>query len=285
MHIILGGTGHVGSAAASALLARNEPVTVVTRRAEHGEPWRKRGAEVAVVDVHDSDALREVFRKGRRAFLLNPPAPTSMDTDVEERKTVAAIVAALDGSGLEKVVAESTGGARPGERCGDLNVLYGLEQALAAQPIPASIIRAGYYYSNWDASLDTARDEGVVHTLFPVDFDLPMVAPEDLGEVAARLLTEPVDSTGLHYVEGPRRYSANDVAAAFAKALGKQVQAVATPREQWVDAFKQMGFSNAAAESYARMTQAVVDKPDAPESPVHCTITLEAYIADLVGRG
>ncbi|TGR60102.1 NmrA family transcriptional regulator, partial [bacterium M00.F.Ca.ET.194.01.1.1] len=93
----------------------------------------------------------------RRAFLLNPPADPATDTDAEEQKTVAAIVTALAGSGLEKVVAESTYGAQPGEGIGDLSVLYGFEQKLKAQTIPASIIRAAYYMSNWDQALETAR--------------------------------------------------------------------------------------------------------------------------------
>lgn len=36
MHIVLGGTGRVGSATARALLKRGEPVTIVTRDAAHG---------------------------------------------------------------------------------------------------------------------------------------------------------------------------------------------------------------------------------------------------------
>lgn len=55
-----------------------------------------------------NNARREIFRNGKRAFLLNPPASISTDTQVEEIRAVASIVAALDGSGLEKVVAEST---------------------------------------------------------------------------------------------------------------------------------------------------------------------------------
>ncbi len=102
---------------------------------------------------------------------------------------------------MEKVVAESTYGAQPGERSGDLNILYEMEQALAVQPIPFSVIRAAYDMSNWDASLGAARSEGVVHTLFPADLELPMVSPAAVGRVAARLLTEPAGRTGLHYVE------------------------------------------------------------------------------------
>ncbi|MGZ2488243.1 hypothetical protein ACVITL_006828 [Rhizobium pisi] len=104
--------------------------------------WRKRGARTAVVDVRDSDNLRAVFRTGRRAFLLNPNANVSTDTDREEHDTVRSIVTALEASGLEKVVAASTYGAQPGERCGDLNILYDFEQALARVPIPATVQRA-----------------------------------------------------------------------------------------------------------------------------------------------
>ncbi|HIK17459.1 MAG TPA: NmrA family NAD(P)-binding protein [Leptolyngbyaceae cyanobacterium M33_DOE_097] len=198
MHIILGGTGNVGSAVARALLKRREPVLVITRDPSKAERFHRDGAHVAVADVHDTETLRDIFRQGRRLFLLNPPAAPSSDTTAEERRSLAAILSAINGAGLEKIVAESTYGAKPGERIGDLGVLYEMEQALAAQPIPTTIIRAAYYMSNWHASLQTAREQGVVQTLFPEDFKLPMVAPSDIGEIAARLMTEPIEQTGLH---------------------------------------------------------------------------------------
>ena len=77
MHVILGGTGHIGSALAQALLDCDEPVLIVTHDADKRSDWGARGAEVAVVDVADTHALREVFRRGTRAFLLNPPADPS----------------------------------------------------------------------------------------------------------------------------------------------------------------------------------------------------------------
>ncbi|ESZ37993.1 NmrA family NAD(P)-binding protein [Mesorhizobium sp. RSR565B] len=282
MHVILGGTGHVGSAAAMALLRQGEDVTVVTRDESKAAWLVEQGAEAAVADVLDVEALREVLRRGKRAFLLNPPADPSTDTDAEERKTVGAIAAALEGSGLEKLVAESTYGAQAGEGVGDLTVLYGLEQKLKAQAIPASINRAAYYMSNWDQALETARRDGVITSFFPADFELPMVAPQDLGEAAARRLLEPADKTGTHYIEGPRRYSAADVAAAFSAALRKNVRVVTVPRERWTETYEKLGFSKAAAESYARMTGATLDKPMQPENPERGTTSLESYIAALV---
>lgn len=265
------------------LLDRGETVAAVTRDAEKADSFRARGARIAVADVHDVDALRRVFRTGRRAFLLNPPADIAGDTDAEESRTAAAIVAALDGSELEMVVAESTYGAQPGDRCGDLSVLHDFEQALARQPIPTSVIRAAYYMSNWDTALTTARDEGVLHSLFPGDFVLPMVAPADLGRVAADLLTGPGGGSRIHHVEGPARYTGRDVAAAFATALDRPVRIEVTPREGWNDAYAALGFSAAAAASYARMTAVTLeDGPAAPDDPIRGNVTLDHYIAALV---
>jgi uncharacterized protein YbjT (DUF2867 family) len=283
MHVIMGGTGHVGSQAAAELLGRGEPVTVVTRVADHATKLREKGAAVAEADIEDVASLRAAFRRGRRAFLLNPPADPSTDSDAVEKRTVARILAALEGSGLEKVVAESTGGAQPGERIGDLSVLWELEQGLAEQAIPAAVNRAAYYMSNWDGMLESVRSTGKLPTMFPADMPIPMVAPKDLGRIAAdRLMSGPED-TGIRYVEGPRRYSSAEVAQAFSNALGRKVAVEVTPRERWKQAFQAMGFSDAAAESYAGMTAASVDSNfEVPEEPLRGTTTLETYIRDLV---
>ncbi|MBC2885453.1 NmrA family NAD(P)-binding protein [Ochrobactrum sp. CM-21-5] len=285
MHIILGGTGQVGSAVARALLKRGEPVTIITRDIDHGSGLKAAGARIAVVDIRDVARLREVFRTGKRAFLLNPPAAPSGDTDAEERANVAAIVKALDGSGLEKVVAASTYGAHPGERCGDLSVLYEFEQLLKAQSIPAAINRGAYYMSNWGGMLDTVRDSGKLLSFIPTDMALPMVAPQDLGEAAAHRLLEPVNDTSLRCVEGPEHYTPRDVADAFSEALDKAVEVTTVPREAWEPTFMQFGFSKAAAQSYTCMTRTLVDgDSEKPDNPERGPTALRDYIRDIMKR-
>ena len=281
MYVIMGGTGHVGSAVAQALLDRGEAVTIVTRDAKRAGAWRAKGAEIAEANVEDVASLRAALRRGRRAFLLNPSA----DTDTIERRTVANILLALEGSGLQKVVAESTGGAQPGERIGDLSVLWELEEGLRRQSIPAAINRAAYYMSNWDGLLDMVRSTGRLSTMFEPDLAIPMAAPHDLGEIAARRLVSPLDDVGIRYVEGPRRYSSIDVARAFSKALGRPVELDVTPRDKWKETYRSLGFSEAAADSYARMTAVSVDSGfDMPADALRGSTTLEAYIRGLVAQ-
>ena len=285
MHVILGATGRVGSALAQALLARNEPVTVVTRDARHADAVKTKGAHVAEVDVFDTAALHRVIAGGQRLFVLNPPALPSTDTVAEERRSFHAIVAALEGCKLEKIVAESTYGAQPGNGIGDLGVLYDMEQALrAAGAAPVSAIRAAYYMSNWDASLETAQKEGKVHSMYPPDFKLPMVAPHNLGEFAARLMLGAAEASGPHYVEGPERYSPGDVARAFSQALGRPVEVAVTPPEQWEQAFRALGFSDASAKSYAAMTRITLENKEEPEKPERGATSLDEYIAALVRK-
>jgi uncharacterized protein YbjT (DUF2867 family) len=283
MHIILGGTGRVGSAVARSLIASGAAVTIVTRDPAKAAALRLAGAALAHANLRDPDRLREIFRTGRRAFLLNPPAAPSSDTDAEERATVAAILAALDRSGLEMVVAQSTYGARPGKRCGDLTVLHGLEEGLRRQSIPAVIHRGAYYMSNWTGWLDIVRRTGTLPSFLPTNLRLPMVAPEDLGHAAALRLLAPPQEAGLHHIEGPERYSPQDVAEAFAAALGAPVEAAPIPPERWEATFRDFGFSEAAARSYACMTGAVVDgQIEAPAAPIRGTTSISDYVASIV---
>jgi len=109
MYIVIGATGHIGSQVVQELKNSGEKIIAVA----HSDDGAKAiGDDDLVngvaVDVGDSDALRAVFMRGERAFLLNPPAPPTTDTNAEELRTARLIAEAVRGSGLEKVVVAST---------------------------------------------------------------------------------------------------------------------------------------------------------------------------------
>ena len=282
MYVILGATGHIGSAAVAKLVGDGANVMAVTRSKEKAQRCRDTGATAAVLDIADVAGLRGLFRKAKRALLINPPADVSGDTEIAERKSVDHIIAALEGSELERVVAESTYGAQPCKHCGDLGILFEFEKKLQAQAIPTTLIRGAYYLSNWDASLRTASHEGILYSMFPADFVLPMVAPADIGAIAADFLSSEQPRLGIHYVEGPARYCAHDVAKAFSVSLGKSVNVVVIPPDRWEVTFRKLVFSEQAAASYARMTRLTLDGPELPERPLRGRISLQSYVEDLV---
>jgi uncharacterized protein YbjT (DUF2867 family) len=267
MILVLGGTGHVGREVANALLRRNQTVMVVGHDPSKGDEWLQKGASFAAIDIRDTEGLRKVLSQGKRAFLLNPPAPPSTDVDVLERETIASIVAALSGTTLEKVVIQSTYGARFDDHCGDLGSLYEFERKMELQPIPASIMRAAFLFSNWDPFVNSAFREGSITSMFPADLKIPMVSPIDLGEAAADLLLSEVPENITH-VEGPQTYSSQDVADAFSVATGRKVGLSVIPQDQWIPAYKKLGFSDAAATSYECRTAATVNgQIEVPPTP------------------
>ena len=197
---------------------------------------------------------------------------------------MTAILSALAVSSLEKVVLQSTYGAFEGDRCGDLTVLYAFEQALLAQPIPAAINRGGYYMSNWAGMAEPVQGTGVLPSFFPADLSIPMVAPEDLGRVAARRMMSDTEDVGIAHIEGPTRYTATDVAAAFGNIIKRKVEVQEIPREALEETFRSLGFSNEAAASYACMTRKVIDgETDTADEPVRGETTLNEYIAAALG--
>ncbi|WP_306417961.1 NAD(P)H-binding protein [Roseinatronobacter sp. S2] len=284
MYVTLGGTGQVGSATARTLLNKGQKVTVVTRDESHGADLKEAGAKIAVADIRDVEATRRILQTGKRAFLLKPPADPTGDTDEEERANVAAIISALDGSGLEKVVAQSTYGAFNGERCGDLTVLHEFEKALERQPVPAAINRCAYYMSNWAGMAEQMQESGILPCFFPAGLSIPMVAPADLGKAAARRLMSGIDDVGIAYFEGPEHYTARDVAAAFAEALDREVGIQEIPRDALEGTFCKFGFSGKAAASYTCMTCRMIDgMTDAMDKPSCGETSLKSYIASIMG--
>ena len=97
--------------------------------------------------------------------------------------------------------------------------------------------------SNWDGQRDAVRKTGKLQTMYSTDLLIPMVAPLDLGEIAAQRLVSTPNDTGIRYVEGPRRYSSADVAKAFSQALGAPVGVEVIPRDVLKEALQGLGFS------------------------------------------
>lgn len=285
MYVILGASGNIGSAVIKALRVSGEHVIAVVHSAQKATAIDRDGIEPVVSDVADTARLRSILQRGRRAFLLNPPADTRKDTNAEELKSVRSIAAALDDSGLEKLVVASTYGALDGDGIGDLSVLYEFERLAKASGIPTAINRGAYYFTNLNMLLQPAKETGRLPTTFPADLKMPMVSPGDLGQAAATRLTSSVDDIGIDYVEGPERYSFSDVAEAFSSLLGRAVTAETIPREKFEEYYLGLGFSWAAARSHAKMTEVTIDTGfEMPERRHWGRTTLQEHLGTLQAR-
>jgi uncharacterized protein YbjT (DUF2867 family) len=241
MYAITGITGKVGGAVARTLLAAGQPVRAVVRDVARARSWAERGCEVVTADMDDAASLTAAFESTQGVFILLPSEFDPSPGFPEARAVIDAVRGALQSAAPGKVVCLSTIGAQATET----NLLTQrtlMEQAFRDLPMPVTFLRPAWFMENaaWDVA--PARDKGVIPSfLQPLDKAVPMVATADVGRVAAQLLQQTWRGVRVVELEGPRRVTAIDIAAAFAQILCHPVLAEVVERDTWEALFRSQG--------------------------------------------
>ena len=224
--------------------------------------------------------LHKVLKQASGVYIPNPPANPVHDVDLEERRTIAAIMRALENTNREKVIVQSTYGAQEGNHIGDSGSLYLLEEKVKQIYPEALIVRAGFYMSNWDFALNEIIEKGCLTTIYPSHSITPMVAPRDIADYLTGLIES--GKAGIHYIEGPERYTVQDVASAFETALGKRVKLEVVNRENIENYYLSLSFSKSSAMSFAAMALKTISGDWPPLNKIERgKITLQQYIEKL----
>jgi len=244
MYAVTGITGKVGSALGKALLAKGQQVRAVLRNPSKADAWAARGCQIALAGMEQKDELTAAFEGVAGVFILPPSEFDPAPGYPEARRVIDAITAALSVAKPKKILCLSTIGAdAPHDNLLTQRTL--MEKAIAATGLPVTFLRPAWFMENalWDVA--SARDEGVLHSfLQPVDRPFPMIATQDVGNVAADLLVDDWSGTRIVELEGPVRISPNDLAQAFASALGQAVRVEIVPRQNWETLFLAQGMKN-----------------------------------------
>lgn len=286
MYVIAGVSGNTGSIVASQLLAAHKPVRVIVRDAGKGEPWRARGAEVAVADLDDQAALTRALAGATGAYLLQPPPAWNQAGIAAERaRKAAALVGAVRAARPGHVVQLSSIGAELPDGTGPVKYLHALEVAWRDVSVPTTFLRAGAFIENWAAMLPAAVASGQLSYGAAADAVFPQVAVDDIGQVAARLLLEgpPAASPRIVELAGPVDASLRDVAAAASRASGKPVQAVAVSTSEMTRFLVGRGASQEVAEGFSELAGAIsAGQLKFHATPVRGKVTLEQRFRSLL---
>jgi NAD(P)H dehydrogenase (quinone) len=243
MIAVTGITGQVGSRVARGLIAQGQTVRAVVRSRAKGDEWAALGCEICVASVDDVTAMTEAFRGVDGVFLMTPPNYDPEPGFPDTQQNSAAIRTAIEESRPGKVVFLSTVGAQVTE----LNLLNnsGMTEAmLRTVPVPVAFLRAAWFMENAAWDIESAKSGVVQSFLQPLDHRIPMVATEDIAQTAVELLGQSWNGVRIVELEGPERYSSNDVAAALASALHTPVRNEIVPRSTWEELFRSQGMKN-----------------------------------------
>jgi NAD(P)H dehydrogenase (quinone) len=287
MFAVMGITGQVGGATARALLADKFAVRAVVRDPLRTSAWVAQGADIAVADMNDEDALVAAFANVDGVFAMIPPnfAPTS--DFAESRGIIDALRGALVRAAPPKVVCLSSIGAQHDSGLGLITQLHMLENALGSLPLPVTFLRPAWFMENIAWDIAPARTTGLLHSyLHPLDRAIPMVSTADIGHVAARRLRQRWSGRKVVEIEGPARYSPADLASILAQALHRPVKPVAVPPQTWEETFRQQGTIDPSPriDMLNGFNNGWIDFEGAPGEHLAGETTMEEAIAALLPR-
>ena len=244
MFAVMGVTGQVGGGVAKKLLADGAKVRAIVRDPGKAAAWAHCGCELALADINDSFSLTRAFEGTDGAFVMLPPFFDPSPDFPEARRAIANLHSALNSGQTGRVVALSTIGAQQ-ERESLLYQLHLLEKELGTLSLPIAFLRPAWFLENTSWDIASARNNGVVKSfLQPLDKHFPMIATQDVGQVAAELLQEQWNGRRVVETEGLSRISPNQIAQELARLLARDVHTQVIPRETWESTFRSEGMKN-----------------------------------------
>jgi uncharacterized protein YbjT (DUF2867 family) len=282
MFAVMGVTGKVGGAVVRHLRAASAPVRAIVRDQAKGTVWAEAGCEVAIATLDDEQSLAMAFAGARGVFAMLPPQFDPAPDFPVARAMIATLRSALAAAHPERLVVLSTIGADASQP-NLLNQLGLLEAALTDLPCRATFLRAAWFMDNAAGDLTDAR-RGVIRShLQPTDRAIAMIASRDVGQCAADLLLAD-EAPGIVELEAKDRISPDRIAAAYAKALGHDVRAVAVPRDAWEAEFRATGMTNPLPrmQMIDGFNQGWIDFADHGAHARKGMTTIDQVIADIV---
>ena len=239
--LVTGATGKTGGQVASQLLAAGYPVRAFVRSQDaRSEKLNAAGAEIAVGDLTDPQALVEAMRGVQRGYFLPPFDPYMI-------QSAAAFTSAAREVGLESVVALSQWLANPQHPALATRQHWLADRLFEALPATAvTIVNPGFFADMPYMSLiKFAAQLGV----FPVPArGSSKNAPpsvDDIARVAVAALIDPAKHAGKRYrPTGPDMLSLKEMAAIMGKVLGRTVRHVNMPMWMFYKAARADGFDH-----------------------------------------
>ena len=290
MFTVMGITGNVGGAVAENLLAAGKKVCGVVRNAEKAKSWGDRGVELMESAYDDAAGLSRAFAGAEGVFAMIPPDFAPAPGLPNQKRTIAAIREALELAKPGKAVFLSSIGSEQPSGLGLITATHLLEQATRTLPIPVAYLRAGSFMENWLGALDYIRSTGEMAFFYaPLERKCPLVATRDIGLAGAKVLQDSWTGERVIEVNGPEGGTdLHEVAAAFGRAVGRDVKAVQLPEAAWQGVLEGMGMPADRTGLYTEMVKGFnsgwIHFGNSGVETFHGPTTIEAFAQDVVGK-
>jgi uncharacterized protein YbjT (DUF2867 family) len=235
--LVTAAAGNTGFPTADLLLEKGFSVRALVHRvSERSNVLKALGAEIQVGNMHDIDDMRQALRDVQRAYFCAPLLRNALSASV-------VFAAAAEERRLEVVVALSQWLADPRHPSVHTRETWLADRMFSWMPsVDVVTVNPGWFADNYMAALEPIAQFGMM----PMPLGDGMNAPpsnEDIARVIVGALTNPAHHIGKTYrPTGPALLSPQDIAATFAKVLGRPVKYFDAPAGMFTKVARALDF-------------------------------------------
>ncbi len=225
--IVTGSLGHISKPLTQTLVQQGHSVTVISSNAERQSAIEALGAKAAIGTMEDVDFLSATFEGADAVYVMETlGAGSFFDQNLDVIAAINQIgnnyKAAIERSGVKRVVHLSSIGAHTDKGNGILAFHYNVENILQQLPSDVSIkvMRPVGFYYNMLAFIPTIKAQGAIVSNYGGDEKEPWVSPSDIAAVIAEELEQPFEGRTIRYIASDE-VSPNEIAKVLGEAIGK----------------------------------------------------------------
>ena len=279
-------TGNIGGRALRQLLAAGADVSVIVRRPEKLSDSVRSRVKIHQGSLTDVDLVTKAFRGAQAALWLTPPNYAHPDPAAYHDELGEVAAAAIKESKIPYVVNISSASAHL-ENAGPISGVGAIERRLNEAAENVVHLRPGFFMENFLQQIEPIKNDGAIYDPMPADRPYPIIATQDIGDVAAELLLKRNwsgrQNRGLH---GAADLTFAEATKILGESIGKPLKHVQITPDQAYQTFIALGASPGFAKALVEMYQAL-SKPNAiaePRTPETTTPTTLREWSDAVLR-
>ncbi|MCC6574238.1 MAG: NmrA family NAD(P)-binding protein [Planctomycetes bacterium] len=282
--------GNIGSKIVEQLQAQTRhELFLLCRDPDSVAAQLREGAVARIGSLEDIRFVERATADSDALFWLTPPNYAARDFRAWQENLGRNVANAMRINGIPRVVNLSSFGAQAAYGAGPISGLHDVETLIdaAAADTGAAVthLRPAFFQENFLMFAPSIMAMGSIFMPVAPSTRTPMIATQDIADVAARLLGD--KSWNGHHVRellGPRDYTFNEATEIIGRALGRPVQYVQIKSSQAAAAMEEMGATPNVAASFIEMYRGLESGLITPLHPRSKESTTPTTLEDFVAK-
>ncbi|WIY23720.1 NmrA family NAD(P)-binding protein [Parasedimentitalea psychrophila] len=257
--LVIGGTGNTGAPLVDLLKDSDQSYRVMVRSDESESKMASKDVPTVRAELGDWPSVAAALENIDTVFLVSSPSP---DMSVLHKGLIDCALSA----NVRKVVRISAEPARYSKGLPMYEQHTEVDNYLMAAGLDYVILRPHYFMQNIPQMHASFIKEKQMFAQYLGDTRIPMVDTRDIAKAAFIGLTSDEFNRQIQYITGPQAISFSDVAKAFSKSLGKDVQYVNLPYEDQKAGLEAFGTPDMIVETVMKLFKLWAEGEDQPAS-------------------